>query len=305
MDQEFYKKLLDSITDGVYFVDPDRKVTYWNKAAERISGYSAQEILGHGCGENILRHVDDSGNHLCLHGCPLAATMQDGKRREANVYLHHKSGHRVPVIVRTLPMRDASGNITGAAEVFVSNRSIDMLGEIEQLRKEALTDPLTGIGNRRYADITLERLDQSMREGSVPFGVLFIDIDNFKHINDTWGHHVGDRVLTIVAKTLTAALRPFDVTCRWGGEEFVVLINNTTVEGLKTLAERLRMLVEQSWMNHEDGRIQMTASIGAALSGMGEPAISVVQRADRQLYLCKNSGRNCIHMNGKKVKAGK
>lgn len=301
MDCSIYKDLLETITDGVYFVDLHRKVTYWNKSAERISGYAAQEVLGSYCGDNILRHVDDKGNQLCLRSCPLSATMKDGEKRNRNIYLHHKLGHRVPISIQTLPMRDAEGNITGAAEVFAPHENIHMFSEISQLRQEVLTDPLTGIGNRRYADITLERLEQRMRTHNVAFGVLFIDIDNFKRINDTWGHHVGDRALNMVAKTLTAGLRPLDVTCRWGGEEFVVLINDATNEVLETLAERLRMLVEQSWMNHQNKKVQMTASIGAALSGLEEPALSVVQRADKQLYLCKKSGRNCIHMDGKKI----
>ncbi len=302
MPQGFYKELLDSLAEGVYFVNLDRQVTYWNKAAERISGYTAKEITGKRCAHNFLRHVDDVGNHLCLAGCPLAATMIDGEIRETSIYMHHKLGHRVPVFVRASPMRDKSGNIVGAVEVFADNgKNINLLKEMEGLRKEVFIDKLTGIGNRRYADISLERLVASMREGGVPFGVVFVDIDHFKAVNDTWGHHVGDLVISMVAKTLTAVLRPLDVACRWGGEEFVVLVPNITIEGLGTVSERLRMLVEQSWVDHEGERIRVTASFGGAVSEEGESAASVVNRADEQVYLSKGSGRNCIHIGGEKV----
>jgi len=100
VDKEFYANLLDEISDGVYFVTRDRRITYWNGGAQRITGYSVEEVLGRSCGEGILRHVNDRGRQLCLHGCPLIAVMTDGKPREANIYLHHKDGQRVPVTVR-------------------------------------------------------------------------------------------------------------------------------------------------------------------------------------------------------------
>ncbi|MEW5772493.1 MAG: GGDEF domain-containing protein [Thermodesulfobacteriota bacterium] len=297
MDMHFYRKLLDSMADGVYFVDLDRRVTYWNKAAERISGYSAQEVAGKRCADNILRHVDADGRELCLQGCPLAGAMNDGKVREAEVFMHHKLGHRVPVSVRASPMRGEDGTIIGAVEVFSSNsKAINILQEIEALRREVLADQLTGIGNRRYADITLAGLETSLVEHGVPFGVLFVDIDHFKKVNDAWGHHVGDQVLRMVAQTLAHGLRGLDVACRWGGEEFVLLVPNTTAEALLGMGERLRMLVENSWLDHGEERITATASFGGAVSRPGESAPDVVDRADRQVYRSKEAGRNCVHV---------
>lgn len=297
MDNAFYRELLDSMTDGVYFLDTDHNVTFWNKAAERLSGYSAEEVVGKSCADNVLRHVDEDGNNLCLTGCPMAATMIDGVVREASVFMHHKFGHRVPVFVRASPIRDASGKIIGAVEVFSPNgRDLDILQEMEELRKEALTDTLTGIGNRRYAVINMERLDRVMSQSEVPFGVLFFDIDHFKKVNDTWGHPVGDMVLAMVAKTLKAVLRPLDVACRWGGEEFIILVSNTTGDGLARMAERLRMLIENAWLNHEGEKVAVTVSIGGALAKPGESAQSVLEQADRQTYLSKMAGRNCIHI---------
>lgn len=306
MDRDFYKEILESLSDGVYFTDLNRKITYWNKAAERLSGYSAAETLGKSCADNILRHVDADGNHLCVSGCPLAATIEDGKVRETSVFLHHKFGHRVPVFVRASPMRDADGEISGAVEVFTDNsKNINMLHEMEELRKEVLTDQLTQVGNRRYAHIMMERLEQSFQTEKVSFGVLFIDVDHFKRVNDTWGHDVGDVVLQMVAKTLTAALRPLDVVCRWGGEEFVILVPNISSAALPGLAERIRMLVEQSWATQGQERISVTASFGGAISLDGEDAASVVARADKQVYLSKDSGRNCVHIDGVKTSSGK
>lgn len=297
MPTDFYRELLDALADGVYFVDADRRVTYWNKAAERISGYSAQEILGKRCADNFLRHVDDKGTHLCIHGCPLAATISDGELREADIYMHHKFGHRVPVSVRATPIRDEDGTIIGAVEIFTDNsKQQDLIKELETVRKEVLSDALTGIGNRRFAELTMAGFDQAMRESNVPFGILMADIDHFKAVNDTWGHHVGDLVLAMVARTLSSVSRRLDVACRWGGEEFVVLIPNTSTDKLTLIAERLRMLVENSWLDHAGELIKVTISMGGAVSMQGEASESVLKRADRQLYVSKDSGRNCVHI---------
>ncbi|ABB37668.1 diguanylate cyclase with PAS/PAC sensor [Oleidesulfovibrio alaskensis G20] len=297
--ERFYRELLDTLTDGIYFVTSSGKITYWNKSAERLSGYAASEVVGKSCGDNVLRHVDDCGTPLCLTGCPLAATLRDSKIREARVYMHHKQGYRVPVLVRTFPMADAQGNSIGAVEVFTDDsKNINFKKEMEELRREVLTDPLTEVGNRRYAEIILERMQVSMNDVGSPYAVIFVDIDLFKDVNDTWGHIVGDNVLKMVAKTIESSLRPLDAVCRWGGEEFIICVPGATKDGVMQLMERLRMLVQESWIMHEQHKIAVTASFGAAICSQGESSESVAQRADEQLYLSKNTGRNCVHLDG-------
>lgn len=104
-EKDFYKDIIDNLYDGIYFVDRDRVITYWNKGAERITGYAATQTIGHSCRDNLLNHVTANGIQLCMTNCPLAAVMEDGHVREAEVFLHHKDGHRMPVVVRATPMR--------------------------------------------------------------------------------------------------------------------------------------------------------------------------------------------------------
>ena len=99
-------RLLDEVAEGVYFTDAQRRITFWNKAAERISGYSRKEVLGRKCSENLLIHVDGRGRSLCQGLCPLARTLKDCKARQTGIFLHHKQGHRVPVKVRVYPLRN-------------------------------------------------------------------------------------------------------------------------------------------------------------------------------------------------------
>ena len=99
-DARFYKDLIDNLSDGVYFVDANRRITYWNKGAERITGYSSDEVVNHLCSDNILTHMDRAGCLLCGGACPLHKSMEEDGHHEDEIFLHHKDGHRVPVRVK-------------------------------------------------------------------------------------------------------------------------------------------------------------------------------------------------------------
>ena len=104
-EKNFYKDIIDNLYDGIYFVDRDRVITYWNKGAERITGYSPAQTIGRSCRDNLLNHVTASGVQLCQNHCPLAAVMEDGREREVEVFLHHAQGHRLPVMIRATGSR--------------------------------------------------------------------------------------------------------------------------------------------------------------------------------------------------------
>jgi diguanylate cyclase (GGDEF)-like protein/PAS domain S-box-containing protein len=289
-------QLCDNLFDGVYFVDRERKIAYWNRGAEELTGFKSQEVVGSRCYDNLLSHVNEAGCELCHGGCPLAATIEDGKRREVEVYLRHKSGHRVPVSVRVAPIRDNEGAIIGAVEVFsdiTSKKTIER--RALDLETEAYLDPLTGLSNRRHITMAVTHVMQEVDEFGTRAGLLVIDVDHFKEVNDRFGHSTGDRVLKTVAETLTHALRPQDLLGRWGGDEFLVLAKGVDIETLKKLAERCRRLIEVSAVLVGGDRIGTTVSIGGALLERGKPAQWAFDRADGFLYACKASGRNeCI-----------
>ena len=293
-NDDFYKDLLDNLYDGVYFVDTGRRITYWNKSAERITGYLASEVVGKRCEDNILMHTDGKGNLLCKTGCPLSGTLLDGALRNTEVFLRHKDGHRVPVAVRVAPIRNADGETAGAVEIFTDNtEKAAALERMEEFEKLAYIDSLTGLANRRYAEINLNARHEEMQRYGWPFGVIFIDIDHFKEINDRYGHDVGDEVLTMVAKTLMNSARTFDVVGRWGGEEFLAIIANVNSTELIATANRFRMLVEQSSIDRED-LIHVTISLGATLANPEETIPDLLKRVDGLMYLSKSGGRNRV-----------
>lgn len=160
--------------------------------------------------------------------------------------------------------------------------------------RASLTDGLTGAGNRISLDSVLDReLDQSSRYGN-PLSILLLDLDHFKKVNDSFGHVVGDHVLKTVANTIQATSRSADLTFRYGGEEFVILLHKTDVAGAKISAERIRKTIEKLSIRCGDSLIPVTASIGCASLSHGETKDSLLKRADKALYMAKEKGRNRI-----------
>jgi len=291
----YYKELLDNLYDGVYCVDSGRRIIYWNKAAEQITGFQSSEVLGKHCHQNILRHVDEVGTELCEGSCSLAKTIADGLLRDAEVYLHHRDGHRVPVSVRVTPIRDDRGRVIGAAELFSDNSSkAAMLARLNELEQLSLLDPLTKLGNRRFIEMNFRSRWDEMNRYGFSFGVIFLDIDHFKNINDRYGHDVGDNVLKMVAGTLASNSRPFDVFGRWGGEEFVGILRSPDIKGLCAIAERLRTLVRTYFLMYAADRLRVTVSLGATMARKGDTLEELLRRADQLMFQSKSAGRDRV-----------
>lgn len=295
LPNDSYEKILENLYDGLYFVDKNRVITFWNKGAERISGFSASEVIGRSCSEHILTHIDSDGCLMCDGNCPLADTIDDGFARETQLYMHHKDGHRIPVSVRVSPLKDQNGAIIGAVEMFsdISGQAANEM-RVRELEKMAMLDALTQLANRNFIEKELFSRFEEKRRFQVHFGILFMDIDHFKRFNDTYGHDVGDRVLKTVADSLVSNSRPFDVYGRWGGEEFIGIIRNVFPDELQKMANRVRVVVEQSYLNHGNEILHVTLSIGATMVTDGDTIESLIKRADKLMYESKHSGRNRV-----------
>jgi diguanylate cyclase (GGDEF)-like protein len=162
------------------------------------------------------------------------------------------------------------------------------------LEHAALTDGLTGMQNRRYFDDALKEYLEEFRRIGKPVGLMILDLDHFKQVNDTHGHDVGDEVLRAVAKCLKDMTRYHDVVARLGGEEFAVVTPNMDAELLARFAERIRKAVATMSVLSGNVRLKITTSVGLAVWDRKETAEDFYRRADRQLYEAKRQGRNRV-----------
>jgi diguanylate cyclase (GGDEF)-like protein/PAS domain S-box-containing protein len=292
---ELFKTIVDQVDDGVYVLDADRRIIYWNHGAERITGYSAAEVVGSRCRDNVLVHLDCDATPACAASCPAQASMRQNLPSESDLFLHHKAGHRLPVHTRISPVTDGDGKVVGAIELFTDNSSGEGARQrIRELERLSLLDQLTGLGNRRHGEIHREASLAELDRYGWPFGLLFFDIDRFKDFNDTYGHNVGDEVLKVVAETSRNALRAPDTISRWGGEEFTAIIGNVEAGELAGVAEKLRRLIEHSRIYLAEEALSVTVSIGATMALPSDSATAIVERADSLMYESKASGRNRV-----------
>jgi len=243
--------------------------------------------------QHILGYVGDAGEGAAEFGKTLASAEGD------ILGAKDVEGLKVAVtkvITDTRKMEEI--NQTLETKLAESTDEIGQLREdLEDMRREALTDALTGIANRKLFDMELRRQARDAMETGESMSLLMLDIDNFKAFNDAYGHQTGDEVLKLLASTMTKAVKGDDVPARYGGEEFTVILPATDLDGAVHVAEHIRERISTKKLvnratNQNLGRI--TVSIGAAVFEFGESLSDLIKRADQALYKAKGNGRNQV-----------
>ena len=164
----------------------------------------------------------------------------------------------------------------------------------KQALEKAYRDPLTGVNNRAALDNALVQEINLAQRHDTPLSIIMLDVDNFKRVNDTYGHIAGDAVLKRIAESMIECARGSDVIYRYGGEEFIVLLRNTDEAGAKLVAERMRIAIETIMFRYDKFDIRVTASEGVATIQAEDTIDSLLARCDKALYKAKQGGRNCV-----------
>jgi diguanylate cyclase (GGDEF)-like protein/PAS domain S-box-containing protein len=294
-DPEVYRSLLESMPNGVYLVDRDRRILLWNDAAEKISGFLRQEVVGRCCRDDLLVHCDEHNTILCGEACPLWETMSDGKPRVADVFLRHKSGQRVPVRVRAIPIREPGGTIIGAAEVF--DERVLLPETEEHTYSQAvhdLADPLTGIPDQESVRLHVEGWLLDFADTHIPFALLAIAIDGLDELRKSRGAGAADAVLRVIARTVSGNLRPSDVAGCWSEDRFAVILADCTAHSLARVAGMLQAILSATAVSWWGDRISITTSIGGTAVIEGDTAESMVARAETALAASLSEGGNRV-----------
>lgn len=288
---DIFRAVLESLQTGVCIVDRERKICFWNDGAEQITGYLRQEVVGRFCGEMLLVKFHVNKAAICEHSCPLDAAMRDGKALESHVYLHHKSGYAVPVSLRAVPIRDAHGQVVGAAETFAKR-----LGASAWRRPESRLatgyglDPVTQLPDYAFTESHLVGRVKFASEHLMPFGLLCVQVDHLDTLTATHGLDAAEAILNVIAHTLRNGLEPLDFVGRWSEDQFLAIVTNCTDGDLLSTAERLKRLAQSSEIAWWGDPLSVTVSVGGTLTKPNESLAGLFERAGAALKTAAAQG---------------
>jgi len=287
--EELHRLLADNAADVIWTMGLDGRFTYVSPSVEKLRGYTVEEVMAQSpeemlCPESLI-HLQkglETASHQIQNNLPF--NVFRGELEQPC-----KNGTTVWTEATVSGIYSEDRRFVGMLGVTrdISERKI-MEDEILKL---SVTDKLTQSYNRLKLDETMDEQLKLSKITAVPFSILILDIDHFKHVNDTYGHQVGDQVLVELVSILKNHVRNEDVVGRWGGEEFLIILPNTDLEGGARLAEKLRNAVSANQFTRAG---KVTSSIGVAAYQGDSAQESIVSRADAALYLAKENGRNRV-----------
>ncbi|WP_412722499.1 sensor domain-containing diguanylate cyclase [Alteromonas sp. D210916BOD_24] len=283
-----YEAIVTNAYEGIISIDEDQNILLANNAAKKIFGTNELE------GKPLSNLIPAAFRHKhpeYVQSFKNAEVASRPMHLRASVMGVKANGQQVP-----LEITIAKINVDGKTEMTAFIRDITEKNQlIDELNHISHTDSLTALNNRRYLEsVLLREFERAVRYGT-SLSILFVDIDNFKNFNDRYSHLVGDMVLKKVAGIFQKSLRDSDIACRWGGEEFVVLLPESDIKDASLLAERLREAVENFSFVHEGVTHKITISVGVAgLKEQHQTPNEMLQDADDAMLDAKKGGKNKV-----------
>ena len=307
--EQRFRTLIESAPLAMVTWDKQHRVTGWNRQAQELFGWSESEVLGRDfltfmIPESARTKVDQIVEEAIERGIESHSVNSNltKDRRTVEVEWHNTivpgvDGRPDSVLSLAQDVTERVRSQTALQDVNIKlKQRLDNIHELQaQLREQAMRDPLTGMYNRRFLDNALPgEIARAIRE-QTPLSLMMMDIDHFKRVNDTHGHQAGDEVLRMLADILRNEARRTDVVCRYGGEEFVLLLPKMNLESARMRAERWRRMFAEMDVPVESGKLRCTLSVGIAVfPDHGNSAEDLLRNGDRALYLAKALGRNRV-----------
>lgn len=285
------RSIMDNTAEGIVTFDEHGHVENWNQAAYQLFGWSEQEIAGLEFKQLISNTTPDAN---APPAGPDIFNIAQCVGREIEVIGRHKNGLGFPLAMKVGRMvLDGKIKYTALLANIAERKAL-----MENLRKLAEHDDLTGLYNRTYFHSELERtVDRAKRSTKTQCALMYIDLDNFKYLNDTLGHAAGDRLLVEIARILNSRSRRSDVVARLGGDEFIVLLNDTSPELIMPTAESFRHCLADYVFHYEGRTVDIGCSIGVSMINANTSSGGqVMSEADVACHFAKRGGRNRVHV---------
>jgi diguanylate cyclase (GGDEF)-like protein/PAS domain S-box-containing protein len=287
----FFKQLFDSLSDGVYIVDKERKILYWNRGAQALTGYSQDEAAGRYCNSGVFNHTDGAGCKLCEGNCPLLKVIETQQPQYKRMFFRHKDRRCIAVAMHCMPLKNERDEIVGVVGMFRDASEAAALDDAyNKLRELSEKDALTGTTNRRQLDKIIPDQLRLLKRSGIPFSVILLDIDRFKQIKKTLCRGEGDEILVHFAQILRRQCRGSDIIGRFKEGMFLILLRQQNLELAVQMAERLRIAVSTS----RQLRRNLTASLGVTEATFDDTTAGVMKRVTQALHRARTCGGNRV-----------
>jgi len=296
-DPEIFQSVLESMQTGVYLIDRNRRIRFWNEGAERITGYIRQDVIGRSLRDHFLAASGPAKDEVTEADTedPISLVFRDGKPSVTNVFILHKDGYRIPVILRTIPIRDGHGRVVGAAECFDKNHpTMDWTHRQSSLADFGCLDEVTGVLSQSFMETQLRENLTTFAEHGIPFGILAVQVDGLQQMRCNRGPGVVPTILRVVANTVENCLRPTDLLGRWSGHLFVAVLMECKESEVIRVGERVRKMVNQSEIEWWGDVFSVTCAFGGAGSRPGDSPGQIMERAEKSLQESIVRGGNCV-----------
>ena len=281
---EIYRLVLEELLTGVYVIDCEHKIHFWNSGAERITGHLCQEMIGRPMPENTFAGKPNDEAGAGREHSPLLEAIREGKPIQTSAYIRHKNGHSVPVHLRAIPIRNGQNKLIGAAACFDENTSVSEWNRRRiKLAEFGCIDDEAGVPNREFVLTQLRECLDAFNKHHIPFGVLCIEVDRLDHLRTSYGQNAAAKIMRVVAQTLENSLRPTDWLGRWTDRRFLAILTECSAVAFGKIGERLQNMVSCSETEWWGDRISVTISINGAATMPGDSVESILDRVQESL----------------------
>ncbi|MGH9572193.1 MAG: diguanylate cyclase domain-containing protein [Candidatus Acidiferrales bacterium] len=292
---EMFRTVLESLQTGVYMVDREQRILFWNDGAEKITGYLRQEVVGAFCRGQLIANDDHTKNVLTDAAAGLTEVLRQGKPSVMDVSLRHKLGHRIFVRLRAVPIRNEHGSIIGAAESIEEDLAAsDWNRRQGKLAGYGCLDPMTGVLNQGFLLSHLREAVATYSDYEVPFSLMLAEIDRLDHLRAAYGAGVIPTVLRVAAQSIENSLRPTDFLGRFGEYRFLALLSECGESEIELVGERLKEAISTSEVEWWGDEWAITASFGGTIVRHGDSVSSMIERAEAAIGESLQTGGNRV-----------
>jgi PAS domain S-box-containing protein len=273
-DPVLFRSVLENLPVGVYVLDRERRVRFWNRGAEQITGYLAHEVVGQAC-RGPLQHCDAQGRVLCGDRCPVTATFHDGHPQQNYVFSLHKQGHRVGMQIHTLPIFESRDSVAGVTVVFEEAPASGGTESFGSLMYGCL-DPITGVPSQRLTRAVLAESVVGLEETHGGFGLLLIRVLGLKEFSAKHGANSMVPFLRATAQTIRHRLGGEDFVGRWDEHEFLAVLHSPSPVTVAAMAETIERLLSQSEISWWGDRFLIDAVVAHTVARPGDQVEALI-----------------------------